>query len=55
MNIKLKGWSKELPDWIIKAIQDGKITIHTAKDKKYGEYEYLKGEAYNGHMLVCFK
>ena len=50
MYIKLEGWEKPLPVWIVDAIIKGDITVHNAKG-----YQYLIGQAYNGHMLVVFK
>jgi hypothetical protein len=53
MVVVLKGWTlKPLPTWIELAILKGDITIHTTVDKKYGEYDYLKGKAINPYGLV---
>lgn len=38
----LKGWTKKLPEYIVKAIKNGTIIVCQAKD-----YEYLKGEIVN--------
>jgi hypothetical protein len=33
-------------------LQQGKITLHTTKDKKWGEYDYLKWKAINPYGVV---
>ena len=47
MIIHLKGWEKPLPEWLAKAVEDGKITVH---HDKY--HDYLIGEIVNPNGLV---
>ena len=40
--MKFKGWTNDLPSWIIKAIDEGKLQVKQAKD-----HDYLEGKVIN--------
>lgn len=48
----LQGWTKPLPDYIVNAINQGKITVNQARD-----HQYLLGETTypNSNCIVAFK
>ena len=47
----LEGWTHPLPDYLVKAIESGAITVHQAKG-----YQYLLGEVLNPQgTLIVFK
>lgn len=42
--MKLRGWTIDLPEWIQKAIEEGKVVVkYSERDK----FDYLVGEARN--------
>lgn len=45
----LEGWTIPLPDWIVKAIQEGKITVNQEKG-----YQFLLGQVFNpeGTLII---
>ena len=45
--IHLEGWVNPLPQWLVDAILDGRVTVHHGKG-----YQFLRGTVVNPQGLI---